>query len=238
MNRHACIALLALVSASSLAAPPAPAGAQAGEEAAVLAVMDRYVAAISSKDIQAMAALQAPDGMTYRARAAEGGGWDVVAHPNSYWVDPSRVDAHTHRERYWSPTVLVRGGIAVVWAPYEFWIDGRTSHCGIDVFDFVKIDGAWRVSNAMWTVEPGACEELRPADTQAAAPCTDAWYRSVEEKVHTSDGQQHGPDLGSEEWRSVIEFKLGIRGDPQVPSRDSEAWCRYVDRIVAERAAP
>ncbi|MBK9064929.1 MAG: hypothetical protein IPL89_17350 [Acidobacteria bacterium] len=47
--------------------------------------------------------------------------------------------------------------IAVVWAPYEFWIDGKTSHCGIDVFDFVKVDGAWRVANAMWTVEPNAC---------------------------------------------------------------------------------
>jgi hypothetical protein len=162
--------ILALAAASAMAVPPAPAGAQPGEEAAVLAVVDKYLAAISSRDIHAMAALQTPDGVTYRARAAGAGAWDVVAHPNSYWVDPSRVDSHAHRERYWSPTVLVRGGIAVVWAPYEFWIDGKTSHCGIDVFDFVKIEGAWRVSNAMWTVEPGACEELRPADVSSLRP--------------------------------------------------------------------
>jgi hypothetical protein len=47
-------------------------------------------------------------------------------------------DGMTYRGRYWSPTVLIRGSLAAVWAPYEFWIDGRTSHCGVDVFDCVK----------------------------------------------------------------------------------------------------
>jgi hypothetical protein len=45
--------------------------------------------------------------------------------------------------------VLIRGGIALVWAPYEFWTDGKTSHCG--VFDFVKLDGVWRVANGLPT---------------------------------------------------------------------------------------
>lgn len=48
----------------------------------------------------------------------------------------------------------------------------------------------------------------------------------------TGDGQGHGPDLGSDEWKSVVEFKLGIRGDPQVPGRDSQAWCTYIDHVV------
>jgi len=68
------------------------------------------------------------------------------------------------------PTVLIRGGIAVVWAPYEFWIDGETSHCGIDVVDFVKIGGTWLVSNSMWTVEPDACAGLRPAGAAELRP--------------------------------------------------------------------
>jgi hypothetical protein len=171
MNRSPqFIAAMALISASAMAGSPAPSGTQSGEESAVLVVMDRYLAAISADDVRAIAALQTPEGMTYRARAVDGGGWDVVAHPSSYWADPSRVDAHKRLERYWSPTVLVRGAIAVVWAPYEFWIDGKTSHCGIDVFDMVKIDGAWRVSNAMWTVEPSACEELRPKDASSIRP--------------------------------------------------------------------
>jgi hypothetical protein len=117
-----------------------------------------------------MAAMQAPDGMTYVARPREGGGIEIVGRPNSYWVDPARADGPALRERYWSPTVLIRGPIAVVWAPYEFWRDGKTSHCGVDVFDLVRIDGEWRVSNSMWTVEPDACAELRPADASKLRP--------------------------------------------------------------------
>jgi uncharacterized protein len=64
--------------------------------------------------------------------------------------------------------------------------------------------------------------------------CSDSWYRLIEEKVPTSDEQGHGPDVGSDEWKSVIEFKLGIRDKPDVPSRDTEAWCRHIDQMVLE----
>jgi uncharacterized protein len=74
------------------------------------------------------------------------------------------------------------------------------------------------------------------ADRQAPALlCSHAWYRTIDGKVSSGDGQGHGPDLGSDEWKSVVEFKLGIRGQPNVPARDSESWCRYIDRLVSER---
>ncbi|GJL59936.1 MAG: lipoprotein [Nitrospirales bacterium] len=74
---------------------------------------------------------------------------------------------------------------------------------------------------------------------QASGPatrtfCSDSWYRFIDENVPTSDGQGHGPDIGSDEWKSVIEFKLGIRGKPHLPSRDSEAWCRHIDKMVLD----
>nr|MBA3887055.1 hypothetical protein [Acidobacteriota bacterium] len=105
--------------------PPQAVGHQSDEEAVVLATMDRYMHAISANDLAAMSAMQTPDGMTYRARPTPGGGVEVVGQPNSYWVDPARDDGRVVRERYWSPTVLIRGPIAVVWAPYEFWVDGK-----------------------------------------------------------------------------------------------------------------
>lgn len=62
--------------------------------------------------------------------------------------------------------------------------------------------------------------------------CTQQWYRFIEEKVATGDGQGHGPDLGSEEWQSVVEFKLGVRGNTSVPRRNSDAWCVYIDQLA------
>ena len=164
---------MAALGTAALAGPPAASGATGstgGEEAAVLAAMDRYLTAISARDLDAMASLQTPDGMTYRARAVEDGGMEVVGRSNAYWIDPARKDGRAHRERYWAPTVLVRGSIAVVWAPYEYWIDGKTSHCGVDAFNFVKTGAAWRVANAMWTVEPDACPDLRPSDAASIRP--------------------------------------------------------------------
>jgi len=31
-------------------------------------------------------------------------------------------------------------------------------------------DGVWKVSNSMWTVEPDACDPLRPEDPGAIRP--------------------------------------------------------------------
>ena len=83
---------------------------------------------------------------------------------------PTASPRPERRERYWNPTVLLRGSIAVVWAPYEFWRDGKTTHCGVDVFDLVKQDDVWRVANIMYTVEPQACPELRPKDASQVRP--------------------------------------------------------------------
>jgi hypothetical protein len=167
------IVVVALLAGCTSALPPArhsPEGHQSDEEAAVLEALDRYMTAISEKDYEAQAAMQTPDGMTYQWRPTQDGDMHITTHPNAYWSDPSQDDGRVLRERYWSPSVMIRGGIAVVWAPYEFWIDGKTSHCGIDVVDFVKVDGRWIVSNAMWTVEPNACAELRSVGTATLRP--------------------------------------------------------------------
>ncbi len=60
-------------------------------------------------------------------------------------------------------------------------------------------------------------------------PCSEQWFQFVEETVSTGDAEGHGPDLGSSEWRSVVEFKLGVRGDPTIPDPATEQWCAYID---------
>lgn len=89
-----------------------------------------------------------------------------------------------------------------------------------------------RVALLLLFVSPGVC--AGGAD-EVPEPCSAAWNRYVEEKVISGDGQGHGPDPGSDEWKGVVEFKLGVRGQADVPARDSEAWCRYIDRLLRER---
>lgn len=68
------------------------------------------------------------------------------------------------------------------------------------------------------------------ADEGPNNSCNQAWFAKVEQQLTSGDGQGHGPDLGSLEWRSVIEFKLGIRGQANLPSKDSDLWCDYINR--------
>lgn len=159
--------LLVVAIASILTVPPAF-GQQApsSAEAAVLEVVDRFMRAIGTNDVAALAALRL-DGALNIVEAPDGaGGTRVTRRP----FDASRYRTGNFQERYWDPIVHVRGSLAVVWAPYEFLRDGKTTHCGIDSFEMVRQDGQWRIGNIMWTVEPDACGRLRPSDQAAMRP--------------------------------------------------------------------
>jgi len=148
-----------------LPAPPAEAAASPDERTAVLAVVDEFMRAVSTNDAAALARMRLPDTINIVERPAKTGGVEFVQRR----FDPAGLSGN-YRERYWDPVVQVRSGIAVVWTPYEFWVDGKTSHCGVDVFEMVKDGGRWRIGNMMWTVEPTACEAMRPADPSRIRP--------------------------------------------------------------------
>jgi hypothetical protein len=78
-----------------------------------------------------------------------------------------------------------------------------------------------------------ACSGEQTRET-GPEPCSEQWQHFVEARLHTGDSQGHGPDVGSAEWYSVVEFKLGIRGNPEVPSRESLEWCTYIDDRIGE----
>lgn len=156
------------VVASVLIAPAAAAQqpASAADTAAVLDVVDRFMRAIGTNDVAALAALRL-DGALNIVESPDGsGGTRVTRRP----FNASSYQSGNYLERYWDPIVHVRGSLAVVWTPYEFLRDGKTSHCGIDSFEMVKQDGQWRIGNIMWTVEPDGCEGLRPADPSTMRP--------------------------------------------------------------------
>lgn len=73
------------------------------------------------------------------------------------------------------------------------------------------------------------------AASERPTPCTAAWYDMMAAEVPTGDGRGHGPDVGSGEWMSVVEFRLGLRDAASRPERGSEAWCRWIDRTVQAR---
>ncbi len=50
-------------------------------------------------------------------------------------------------ERIHDPLVRIDHDLAVVWAPFEFLVDGKVDHCGTDLFNLVRTDGEWRIAS-------------------------------------------------------------------------------------------
>ena len=135
--------------------------AQDDERAAILALTERAFDAVRSGNPDDWRAIQVAEGAAISMRPdPEGvaGKYQMRMTQNEEFAAALKPDARDFVERWTSePTVLIRGPIAVVWGEYDFRIDGELSHCGVDAFDLVKLDGEWKMVNIMWTVERDNC---------------------------------------------------------------------------------
>jgi hypothetical protein len=131
------------------------------ERAAVLALMNQAFDAVSSGNPDDMRAIQLADGTSLSFRPHPGGKpgeLEMRIASNEALAASGSGDIHKYMERWTgNPTVMIRGPIAVVWGEYEFWLDGKFSHCGVDSVDLVKVDGEWKIANWVWTVEKDHC---------------------------------------------------------------------------------
>ena len=47
--------------------------------------------------------------------------------------------------------------LAMVWAPYRFYFDGKFSHCGVDSFQLVWVNGHWKIQYLIDTRKKQPC---------------------------------------------------------------------------------
>lgn len=148
---------LAMVPAIALLTLPGNLKAQEAspaDRAAVLAAVDSLFSSMSRRDTLASRAILLPGAVFYIAS----GGRARSSSDTAYIRSLSR-DAAALKERIWSPTVLIHGSIAQVWTPYDFHVDGKFSHCGVDSFSLVRTEAGWRIAAATYTIETTGCPE-------------------------------------------------------------------------------
>jgi len=61
-------------------------------------------------------------------------------------------------ERITFETVKVDGPLASVWTPYKFYYAGKFSHCGVNSFQLVRINGRWKIQFLIDTRRRQGCE--------------------------------------------------------------------------------
>ena len=119
------------------------ASAQSAEEEAVLAPIHAMFDGMAKRDAMAIKAPTLPGGtmvlmrdgkpaqMTFEAFA------ERVGKPGT-----TRIEERIH-----DPLVRIDNDLAVVWAPFDFLVDGKVDHCGTDLFNLVRVDEKWMIAS-------------------------------------------------------------------------------------------
>lgn len=129
--------------------------AQRAEQLAVIAVADSLLAALSRGDRATIALLTLDSAVV--GGAGERNGVERLS-LRSWRFDTDRMSRSELSERGFDATATVQDRVAQVWMPYDLYIGGKWSHCGVDVFTLMKGEGRWRVAALIYTIEqPPAC---------------------------------------------------------------------------------
>jgi len=143
--------LLLVVQVSGIAAAQAQ-PVPAAESDAVLKTVQAFFDTMAAKDVDGARRALMPQGAFHAIRERDG---KPVIRPftNEEYLKDLPGMKQALRERMWNPEVRIRGAIASVWTPYDFWIDGKFSHCGVDAFDLIKTEDGWKIAGGAYTVE-------------------------------------------------------------------------------------
>lgn len=139
---------------------------QVPEHEAVLKTVQAFFDTMTRNDVEGARKVLQPQGRFHAMRMKDGKP-DVHALANEeYLADLQAASKQKYQERIWNPEVRVNGLIASVIAPYDFWIDGKFSHCGVDTFDLIKTEEGWKIAGGVYTVEstcaPSPLGPLKP----------------------------------------------------------------------------
>jgi hypothetical protein len=125
----------ALLASSLYAATP--------EEQAVLAPIHAMFDGMSKRDAAAIKEPTLPGGTMVLMRDGKPSQMTFDA-----FADRVGKPGTTHiEERIHDPLVRIDNDLAVVWAPFDFLVDGKVEHCGTDLFSLVRKDGRWLIAS-------------------------------------------------------------------------------------------
>lgn len=125
----------------------------APDEQTPIATVQRLFDAMAAHDANAARTLFIPEAMLFSVRP-DG---TTVATPHEKFAGRIGAAKDTWLERIWEPTQLEHGAVAIVWAKFDFHLNGKFNHCGIDSFSLLKTASGWKIAAVSDTHETTAC---------------------------------------------------------------------------------
>jgi hypothetical protein len=145
---------VALVIIVLVLAPLRAAAQSPSDRDAVLAALQVFFDTMTARDVEGARGILVPQGRFHVIDTSKPGS-EPRSFANEEYLAQLQASKQAMRERIWNPEVRVHGSIANVWTPYDFWIDGKLNHCGVDAFDLIKTDKGWKLAGGVYTIEKG-----------------------------------------------------------------------------------
>jgi len=122
----------------------------------VLKVADRALELITLEDFPGLANLMISDAITVSNRI-DGGSHQIRTQSAS--EQAATKPSADLVERGFDPKVMVDNSVAMVWYPYDIYINNEWSHCGVDIFSLVQTDMGWKIGSIVYSVQqPPQCQ--------------------------------------------------------------------------------
>lgn len=113
------------------------------EELAVLAPIQALFDGMTKRDAGAIQQPLLPGGSLVLMRTGKPSQMTFAA-----FAERVGKPGRTHiEERIYDPTIHIDGDLAVVWAAFDFFVDGKVDHCGTDLFNLIHVDGRWLIAS-------------------------------------------------------------------------------------------
>lgn len=78
--------------------------------------------------------------------------------PSAFSDFVSKQKAGAADERIEFGTIKIDDNLASVWTPYKFYYNGQFSHCGVNSFQLVRLNGEWKIQYLIDTRRKDGCE--------------------------------------------------------------------------------
>lgn len=87
------------------------------------------------------------DSLVFQAISKNKEGQDIVknVNPTGFINSINNAEPGTLDERITFDVVKVDGTLAIAWTPYSFYYKGAFSHCGVNSFQLVRLNGEWKI---------------------------------------------------------------------------------------------
>lgn len=123
------------------------------EEKTVIKVVEQFFSVLENRDSELAKEILVAGGAAFSTRKSEDQSRTMRRVSFKDLVESLGKSTERMKEKMTGPKVMIHRDIAVLWAPYKFYINGSFSHHGVDAFSLVKMKGKWRIATIVYTVE-------------------------------------------------------------------------------------